>query len=194
MIRINLGCGWRNFGKDWVHIDGGNYPHLNSRDITKLPYEDSSVDLIYASHVIEYFDREEIVTILNEYKRALKSGGILRVSVPNFSVIAKLYMQGYPLSKFLGTLYGRMEMGKFGGETGKIIYHKTVYDYDNLKELLERVGFKKVRAWNWKETEHTQFNDHSQAHYPSRDFIPTNEKPFDHDNGILVSLNLECEK
>ena len=32
-IKINMGCGWRNFGKDWVHIDGGDYPHLDSKDI-----------------------------------------------------------------------------------------------------------------------------------------------------------------
>ena len=56
MIRLHLGCGWRNFGDDWVHIDGGDYEHLNHNDITKLPYEDETVDLIYASHVLEYFD------------------------------------------------------------------------------------------------------------------------------------------
>ena len=55
MKKINLGCGWRNFGKDWIHIDGGDYPHLDSKDIFNLPYEDNSIDLIYASHVIEYF-------------------------------------------------------------------------------------------------------------------------------------------
>ena len=44
------------------HIDGGDYPHLDSNDIINLPYENNSVDLIYASHVIEYFDREEVIT------------------------------------------------------------------------------------------------------------------------------------
>ena len=33
MIKINLGCGWRNFGKDWHHIDGGSYDHLDSNDM-----------------------------------------------------------------------------------------------------------------------------------------------------------------
>ena len=57
MIKINLGCGWRNFGKDWYHIDGGDYSHLDSHDILNLPFDNGTVDLIYASHVIEYFDR-----------------------------------------------------------------------------------------------------------------------------------------
>ena len=64
MIKINMGCGWRNFGKDWDHIDGGDYSHLDSKDIFNLPYEDNSVDLIYASHVIEYFNREEVKDVL----------------------------------------------------------------------------------------------------------------------------------
>ena len=36
MIKINMGCGWRNFGEDWVHIDGGNYQHLDYKDILNL--------------------------------------------------------------------------------------------------------------------------------------------------------------
>jgi len=43
MIKINMGCGWRDFGKDWIHIDGGDYSHLDSKDIFNLPYEDNSV-------------------------------------------------------------------------------------------------------------------------------------------------------
>ena len=48
MTKINIGCGWRDFGKDWIHIDGGYYPHLDSKDVTKLDYNSNSVDLIYA--------------------------------------------------------------------------------------------------------------------------------------------------
>ena len=54
MININIECGWRNFGKDWIHIDGGDYDHLDYNNITKLEFKNESVDLIYASHVIEY--------------------------------------------------------------------------------------------------------------------------------------------
>ena len=79
-MRLHLGCGWRNFGGDWIHVDGGDYEHLDHNDITKLPYEDETVDLIYASHVLEYFDREEAVDILTEWTRVLKKGGVLRIA------------------------------------------------------------------------------------------------------------------
>ena len=93
MIKINMGCGWRDFGKDWYHVDGGEYSHLDHKDIFKLPFKDKTVDLIYASHVIEYFDRVEIVNVLSEWCRVLKHGGVLRIAVPNFQELSRLYFE-----------------------------------------------------------------------------------------------------
>ena len=179
MIKIHLGCGWRNFGKDWHHIDGGDYDHLDSHDIFNLPFNNDSVDLIYASHVIEYFDRKEIIPILNNWKNKLKSGGILRLAVPNFETISKLYQQDLiPLDSFLGPLYGKMKMGN------ETIYHKTTYDFNSLNSVLKECGFTKVDYYNWRETEHSNFDDHSQAYIPY----------MDKDNGVLISLNVEAIK
>jgi predicted SAM-dependent methyltransferase len=190
MVKLNLGCGKRDFGSDWVHIDGGDFPHLHSHNIEKLDYRDKSVDLIYASHVIEYFDRREILSVLKEWKRVLKIDGVLRIAVPDFYQIAKLYLvDSYDLKKFLGPLYGKISMeivhmndNRF--KESKIVYHKTVYDFDNLKELLEEVGFRNVNKYDWRETEHSEFDDHSQAYIPH----------MDKENGTLISLNVECLK
>ena len=56
-MKLNVGCGWRDFGRDWIHVDAGDYSHLDSTDITLPEYAPNTADLIYASHVIEYFDR-----------------------------------------------------------------------------------------------------------------------------------------
>ena len=180
-MKFNVGCGWRNFGDDWIHVDGGDYKHLDSDDIYLDKYEVESADLIYASHVIEYFDREEIINLLNCWRGILKSGGILRIAVPDFSQMVSLYVKGYneyKLEDFLGPLYGKMDMGK------ETIYHRTAYDFNSLKMLLEDVGMKEVKKYNWKETEHSEFDDHSQAYLPH----------LDKENGTLISLNVECVK
>lgn len=178
-MKLHLGCGSRNFGDDWVHIDGGDYPHLHSKDITKLPFKDNSVDLIYSSHVLEYFDRTEVVSVLTEWFRVLKINGKLRLAVPDFESMTKLYCNGsYPLESFLGPLYGRMKMGE------NYIYHKTVYDFKSLEDLLVRSGFDYVERYDWKKTEHLNFDDHSQCYLPH----------MDKDNGVLLSLNIECIK
>ena len=178
-MKINMGCGWRNFGDDWIHIDGGDYDHLDYTDITKLELKDESVDLIYASHVIEYFNQEEVKEVLSEWRRVLSPGGTLRVAVPDFSSMSWLYQQGkVKLSEILGPLYGKMTMGD------SFIYHKTVYDYATLASLLSGCGFRDVAEYDWRETDHADHDDHSQAYISH----------MDKDNGVLISLNVEAKK
>ena len=48
----------RNFGKDWIHIDEANFNHIDHNDIYDFPYK--NVNLIYASHLISYFDSDTL--------------------------------------------------------------------------------------------------------------------------------------
>ena len=142
-------------------------------------YKNESVELIYASHLIEYFDRKEIIPILKRWREVLKPNGILRLAVPNFKIYANLYAkEKISLDDSLGPLYGKMTMNN------KIIYHKTTYDYTSLKKILQKVGMRNISKYSWRETSHSMFDDHSQAYFPH----------MDKDNGILMSLNMECIK
>lgn len=179
-MKLHLGCGKRNFGEEWIHIDGSNYPHISSYDITKLPFEDNTVDLIYASHVFEYFDREEAVEVLEEWKRVLKPGGILRLAVPDFEACAKLYVTGeYSLDRFASMFYGKWKVTE-----QLTVYHKTIYDFKSLEKVLIDNGFNTVKHWDWRKTCHSQFDDYSQAYLPH----------MDKQNGTLISLNIEATK
>jgi predicted SAM-dependent methyltransferase len=179
MKKINMGCGSRNFGKDWIHIDGGDHVHLDYHNITKLEFNDESIDLIYASHIIEYFDLFEIGNTLGEWHRVLKKNGILRVAVPDFEMMSRLYMEGqHSLERFLGPLYGRMKMGH------ETIYHRTTYDFNLLQKTLHNSGFKNVQRYDWRMIEHHMFDDHSQAYLPH----------MNKDSGTLISLNVECTR
>lgn len=181
-MKINMGCGWRDFGKGWIHIDGGNYDHLDYTDITKLEFKDNTIDLIYASHLIEYFDREEVIPLLQEWYRALKPNGTLRIAVPDFYKMVQLYYNEaphYKLEEFLGPLYGKMDMGD------EKIYHKTTYDEESLTSVLNNIGFKNIKRYNWEDySVHVENDDHSQAYKPN----------MDKENGTLISLNIEATK
>jgi len=179
-IKINLGCGPRNFGKDWIHIDGSDFPHIDHHDIINLPFKEEEVDLIYASHVLEYFDRDEVNEVLTNWKKVLKRGGALRIAVPDFEACAKLYVnESVPLSAYVGMFYGKWKMTE-----DTTIYHKTIYDYVSLKQVLQNAGFTYINKWNWKDVEHASIDDFSQAYLPY----------MDKENGTLVSLNVECYK
>lgn len=179
MIKVHLCAGKRDFGPEWISIDGAHYPHIKYHDITKLPFLNNVVDLIYCSHGIAYFDREEIVPILNEWKRVLKPDGILRIATPDFNRMMQLYKEErFLLSSFLGPLYGKMILNN------KSIHHRTTYDFDSLAYLLNEVGFCDVYRYNWRQVEHADFDDHSQS------YLPKMAK----ETGTLISLNVEATK
>ena len=186
MLCLHLGCGSR-YIPGFVQIDLADYPHIDyKRDISDLSIFDSeSTDLIYCCHAFEYFDREDARKIvLPEWYRVLKRGGICRLAVPDFEAIVSLYLRNKNLEQrgILGPLYGRMVVN--GPGSPKLIYHKTVYDFDSLRNLLESAGFKNVRRYDWRETTHRDYDDFSQAYIPH----------MDKEHGTLISLNVEAEK
>jgi len=69
-------------------------------------------------------------------------------------------------------------------EGERTIYHRTVYDFESLRSVLESVGFKNVRRYDWRQTIHKDYDDYSQAYIPH----------MDKENGLLISLNVEADK
>ena len=182
-VCLNLGC-WHRHIPGWVHVDLCDMPHIDHKtSIDKLPmFEDGSVDLIYSSHSFEYFDRQQAVDVLAEWNRVLKPGGTLRLAVPDFDSLLKVYAQTGEIKRVLGPLYGRMEIET--GDGPAMLYHKTTYNFDSLAEILGENGFENVQRYDWQQTIHKDYDDHSQAYFPH----------MDKENGILVSLNVEATK
>jgi predicted SAM-dependent methyltransferase len=183
-MKVHLGCGKRYLG-GYVHVDLADYPHIDyMHDIKTLPmFGDDSADLLYASHVIEYFDRFELMAVLKEWRRVLRGGGILRLAVPDFKALTEVYLRHGDMNLVLGPLYGRWPVPG----AGVTVYHKTAFDYGSLKAVLESAGFRNVRGWDWREVfrgELAGFDDYSQAYIPH----------MDKEGGRLISLNLEAEK
>lgn len=186
MIKANIGCGKRNFGEDWIHIDGNvEYSHVESGNIFLDHYGNETFDLIYASHLIAYFDQKEVITLIESWKRALKKGGILRIATPDLTAISKLVHNGIDANEFIGPIYGHMTMGDSD------IYHKCGYTYQSICDLLEVCGFKSVHKYDFRRTEHSQFDDHSKAHYPNDEDCILRGK---FTGKKLISLNVEATK
>jgi len=183
---LNLGCGNNNI-PGFINVDLDNLSHVNYQlDIRNLYiFENESIDLIYSSHSLEYFDRFEVIPVLLEWRRVLKKGGLLRIAVPDFEAIVKVYLKYKDLDNqgIIGPLYGRWPYTKDTGETEKQ-YHKTTYDFNSLVKVLEKAGFANIRKYDWRETIHRDYDDFSQAYIPH----------MDKENGILISLNVEAEK
>ena len=182
-MNIHVGC-WTRDIPGFINVDIVDLPHIHYKTgIDDLSMFDNEVaDLIYSSHNFEYFDRIEAVKVLKEWARVLRSGGTLRIAVPDFDRLLDVYKATNTLERILGPLFGYMPVNTPDGE--KVLYHKTVYNYDSLKKLLEENGFNNVRRYDWQNTIHKDYDDHSQAYFPH----------MDKENGLLISLNLEADK
>ena len=183
-MKLHLGCGKR-FLKGYTHIDLADYKHIDyRRDVKTLSwFDDEIVELIYASHVIEYFDLDEVVGVLKEWRRVLRKGGILRLAVPDLKALCHVYMLYEEIDFVRGPLYGSWAIPG----PKKNIYHRTVWDFVSLGIMLKETGFKNIRRWDWRKVfvgEHEGFDDYSQPYIPH----------MDKENGILISLNVEAEK
>lgn len=180
-MKLHLGCGKRQM-PGFVHVDLAAYEHVDfQRDVRDLScFGDAAANLIYACHVLEYFDLREAYQVLVEWRRVLEPNGVLRLAVPDFDALLQVYVMSKSLPAILGPLYGRMIPA--GGDSA--VYHKTVYNFEMLSALLVSVGFRGVRKWDWRMTEHSHIDDCSQAYWPH----------MDKEKGILISLNVEARK
>lgn len=74
-VRLNLGCG-RDIRDGWVNVDVHDAPGVDVvcdlDDHPKLPYDDDTVDEIYASHLIEHMWRP--LPLLEELWRVARPG------------------------------------------------------------------------------------------------------------------------
>lgn len=188
-MKVHLGCGKIHI-PGFFHIDVIDYPHIDLRhEVDRLPMvADASVDLVYACHVLEHFQRRDETRVLAEWYRILKPGGILRVAVPDFSAIVELYTRTKKLSDVMGLLFGR----------GDFLYniHFNVYDEESLTKALVGVGFQNVHRYDWRTTEHADIDDYSQAYYPKMSHYPNGQLVTSSSDvrGVLLSLNVEAVK
>jgi len=176
-LKLHLGCGSK-YIPGFEHIDSTHHRHLSHcADVSHLPmYGDGTVDLIYASHVLEHFGRQEYPAVLREWHRLLRPGGVLRLAVPDFAAVAALYYEQGLVDGLTG-LVGLVS----GGQRDATDYHKMIFDEALLGQSLLEVGFTAFRRWDWRSTEHALIDDYSQAYLPH----------LDKQNGRLMSLNVE---
>ncbi|MBV9344115.1 MAG: methyltransferase domain-containing protein [Gammaproteobacteria bacterium] len=176
-MKLHLGCGPRHI-PGYIHIDVVNYPHVDHvSSIDSLSFlKDASVEVIYNCHVLEHFKRREVARVLQEWRRVLVPGGVLRIAVPDFAALCQVYTRTHDLGLVIGSIFGRQDY----------LYniHYNLFDFESLKAQLEQAGFAEVHRYDWRETEHAHVDDFSQAYIPH----------MDKDHGTLVSLNVECRR
>lgn len=174
MNRLHVGTG-KNYLPGWINCDIFSSVRADVyADMTSLPFERGTFDLVYVAHVLEHSHRHMVLATLTHWRDLLKDGGVLRLAVPDFAACVEWYRRTGELKDILGLLYG--------GQNHPKNNHFITFDEGSLTEALTKVGFTEIRRWDWRKTDHAQFDDFSQA------YLPAMKK----EDGLLVSLNIEA--
>ena len=111
-------------------------------DCTDLSqFADGSVDEIYASHVLEHLGyNDKLPRALSEFHRVLKPAGAARISVPDFEVLCRLFIdpRHSPSDRF-----HIMRMA-FGGQVDPHDFHYVGLSFEILAEFLRVTGFSRI--------------------------------------------------
>jgi len=124
-----------------------NWDGVLIRNLTKkFPWSDGSVDVVYASHIIEHFSKQDGLRLIKECHRVLKKNGIIRIIVPDLKVLIDRYNKGNLRSddfvESLDVLYhSRGSRIKDFLVSFMQFPHKCMYDTPTMIAVLESIGF-----------------------------------------------------
>lgn len=134
-------------------------------DLSMVP--SGVVSQIYASNVLEHFPHTKTVDVLKEWRRVLKPGGKLFVSVPDFEACVQLYQkQGLvPWVQFL----------IWGDQAHALNFHYINFTFASLAFAVNQAGFYDVKRV-------------ISLPFGLKDASEIRDTRY----GIRVSLNVEC--
>lgn len=156
-MKLHLGCG-QIYLKGYVNIDLPLVKRSSQKnsvadlqqDILKLKYSADSIEEIRLHHVFEHFTRPVACALVSAWYLWLKSGGILRIEVPDFYRTAKVIFN--PFIK--DNKKARATRHLYGSHEAPWAIHCEGYTPKSLSLFLENYGFKvlKIKKNSWKGT------------------------------------------
>lgn len=155
--RIQIGCSqWQNCAKiGWKIVDAIESigTHFVSPAWNLSMIDTGSVDLLYASHILEHLSHtarlphiatddplyglSEMGTALMEWRRVLALNGSLMVAVPDFMTLAWLLIDPQRTKdekRMLMTIF-------YGGQEYEYNFHKVGFFHEYLQDVLTAAGF-----------------------------------------------------
>lgn len=150
LLRFGKLLSKRNLGFAQVAREKG----IQYGDVAKrLPLADDSCDVVYSCHMLEHIVTGRVGHSLQEMRRVLKPGGVIRIAVPDLRRMAEQYIQTGDADQFMR----RCLMGEFWNQldtfTSRLAFlvsgnpsaHKWMYDGESLISALEKHGFVSAR-------------------------------------------------
>lgn len=141
-LTLNVGCGDRTFDEYPAGHKCINYDERaglkkvdevgDVRDLSRFP--DEHFDYILASDIIEHFPIKSTPKVLKEWRRVLKTNGIIEFRLPDLRAICTKYVRGEYDAKLTSWLL-------YGGQDYIGNFHYVGFDRQWFSDVLRQNGF-----------------------------------------------------
>lgn len=142
-VKLNLGAGDMPLpGYDNLDIKQGQpaYPLMQ--------YSAGSVDEVRASHILEHFGERDTPQVMDDWVRALKVGGVLKIAVPDFEWVVREYGQMPDAAEFTTAQRDAwLRACIIGGQMDEYDFHRSVWTRAKLRMLMESAGLEQITEW-----------------------------------------------
>lgn len=153
-VKLNLGSFTTMFHHGWVNLDivdlrafayQHGYIHRQCDLRGGIPYDDGSVDLLFASHFLEHLNYVEGIRFLTECYRVMKEGAVMRLVIPDALRLCVLFTHGNQqgLSEMDELNEGCARSPHAAGKLWELLFagHSALYDFDAVRKALVAAGF-----------------------------------------------------
>lgn len=174
--RIQIGGGGQTL-EGWLSVD---LPpaDLSVNVLWGLPIRGASARVVFCSHMLEHLDYPDAaLAFLREVRRVLRPGGVLRLVVPDIQEYLAAYARRdraffrarrkiWPGSERCETML--TETLLYAGAASQphdFFGHKFGYDFETLKLLLRKAGFRRIERSAYMKSRHPDLRVDSASPY-----------------------------
>lgn len=155
-------CAGHNYIKGWTNVNFFSFAWIINKKRKEadwmldlrypLKCADNVWDGVFSEHTIEHLSPYDAKGFLKELHRTMKDGAGIRIVVPDLEKYIQYYNGDMPDKEF----ERRPSAAEWMRNLTQNWWHRSLWDFDLMRKLLEEIGFKnvkKVSLWTWEHKE-----------------------------------------
>jgi predicted SAM-dependent methyltransferase len=151
--RLNWGCG-EHVLPGWINSDIKPGPGVDlACDIREgLLLEDSTIDYVVSIHALPELPYPDLLPALEELRRVLRPGGVLRLALPDLDRGIRAYLDHEGDYFLVDPDEARSRGGRFIAHILWYGYSRSLFTFDFTEELLQKSGFVNIVRCDYRRT------------------------------------------